>query len=297
MTRALVNQGCEVVGVELDPEAAVRAKAIAQQVIVGDLDQPGLLDELQEGRFDVVLAGDILEHLRDPLALLRRCRPLLATGGTLVASIPNVAHGDVRLQLVNGEFPYGVYGLLDATHLRFFTFRTIQDLLHAAGFVPVRWKRVIAPLFASELAPDRDHVNPALVEQILADPEAETYQFVVLAVLDDGNLEVHALADRVESLAGELRIARAQASQLRERLEGAATQLGRADERLAELTDRLTQAEVRAQEADAVAREAVALQQTRLFRYSAPARHVYSRIRRICGLADEARTQAFTERS
>jgi 2-polyprenyl-3-methyl-5-hydroxy-6-metoxy-1,4-benzoquinol methylase len=92
MTRALAAQGCKVVGIDLDGEAAARAAGDAVEVIICNVEDPTCLEELSTADFDVVLAGDLLEHLTDPLPVLRRCRSLLNLGGFLVVSVPNVAH-------------------------------------------------------------------------------------------------------------------------------------------------------------------------------------------------------------
>ena len=78
--------------------------------------------------------GDTLEHLADPVAVLRRLRPALADDGALVVSIPNVANWAMRLGLLAGRFRYTERGILDRTHLRFYTARTVREMLAEAGF-------------------------------------------------------------------------------------------------------------------------------------------------------------------
>ncbi len=84
--------------------------------------------------FDCVVCADVLEHLRDPGRLLARVRPLMAPGGTLIASIPNVRHYSIFMMLAAGLWTYQPEGLMDSTHLRFFTWLEIQDLVGAAGY-------------------------------------------------------------------------------------------------------------------------------------------------------------------
>src|ERR1051326_8680362 len=98
MSKALRDRvGATVVGVELNAEAAQLAEEHLDRVLVGDAEELDLEAELGGERFDAILFADVLEHLRDPAALLRRVRPLIADGGVVVASIPNVAHAAVRL--------------------------------------------------------------------------------------------------------------------------------------------------------------------------------------------------------
>jgi 2-polyprenyl-3-methyl-5-hydroxy-6-metoxy-1,4-benzoquinol methylase len=205
VTRALVDRHCEVVGIEADAEAASNLEGIAE-AFVGDLTDPTIVQKAAEGRtFDVVLAGDVLEHLPDPASTLLACRDVLRADGYLVVSLPNVAHADVALSLLDGQFGYRDTGLLDRTHLRFFTLEGIHQLLEDAGFVGIEVRRVIRPIFETELAPDPAHFEPAVVERALAAPEAETYQFVLRAVPHSGDTEVAAMADRAIRAEDELR--------------------------------------------------------------------------------------------
>jgi 2-polyprenyl-3-methyl-5-hydroxy-6-metoxy-1,4-benzoquinol methylase len=105
---------------------------VCDKVVVGDLQHLDV-DALAPA-YDVLLFGDTLEHLPDPPALLRRLRPRLAPGGVLVTSIPNVANWSIRLSLLVGRFRYTDRGLLDRTHLRFYTRRTAVEMLAEAGF-------------------------------------------------------------------------------------------------------------------------------------------------------------------
>jgi tetratricopeptide (TPR) repeat protein len=101
------------------------------------------------GTFDCVICADVLEHLRDPWAFLARVRPLLAPQGLLLASIPNVQFVQVLWELAQGRWTYQPAGILDRTHLRFFTRREFRRALRAAGFQDVAWH----PQLPASLAP------------------------------------------------------------------------------------------------------------------------------------------------
>src|SRR5438874_922 len=116
MSRILADRACDVTAIELDAQAAERASAYCERVIVGDLDQLDFEQELGAERFDVAIAADVLEHLKDPSAVLRSVRNYLRPDGYVVASIPNIAHMSIRLALLSGRFPYSETGLLDRTH-------------------------------------------------------------------------------------------------------------------------------------------------------------------------------------
>ncbi len=186
LARVLRDRGNRVSGVEIDPEAARAAEPVLEQLVVGDLESAELLGRFEAGSFDVVVFADVLEHLRDPVRVLRDAIPLLAPGGSVVVSLPNVAHGAVRLALLEGRFEYRPLGLLDDTHLRFFTRRSVEELLGAAGLRAIDMRRTTADVFATEIPLVPDHFPGELVERVRATPDSDTYQFVFRAVPADG---------------------------------------------------------------------------------------------------------------
>jgi O-antigen biosynthesis protein len=182
LAEALAEHGCHVTGIELDPQAARQAQEFCERVIVGDVESLNLDAELgDEGLFDVILFGDVLEHLKDPLGTLKRFKPFLHPEGYVVASIPNVAHGSVRLALVQGRFRYRSLGLLDNTHLRFFTRESAEKLFKDAGFLITGLRRTSRSIFDTEVEVDRELVPDELLRLVHEDPESETYQFVLTA--------------------------------------------------------------------------------------------------------------------
>ena len=130
--RVLVEHGRRVDGADIDGAAAESARAVCDHVIVGDL-QTLEPDDLPRD-YDVLLFGDTLEHLPDPPALLRKLKVRLRPGGKLIASVPNVANWSIRLGLMFGRFRYTERGILDRTHLRFYTERTLNEMLNEGGF-------------------------------------------------------------------------------------------------------------------------------------------------------------------
>jgi len=198
LARALVAQGCTVSGVEYDADAAEQARPTLDRLVVGDLETLDLVEAFGRDQFDALVFGDVLEHLRDPLAVLRRARPLLAGGGCVVISVPNIAHGAARLALLKGRWEYRQLGLLDTTHLRFFTLNSVREMLREAGLAAVEVRRTIADIFETELAIKPEDYDPELIEEVRADPESTTYQFVVRGVADDADQAVHELQGREE---------------------------------------------------------------------------------------------------
>jgi 2-polyprenyl-3-methyl-5-hydroxy-6-metoxy-1,4-benzoquinol methylase len=182
MSEILRERGCTVVGVELDADMASQAARFCERVIVGDLDTLDLDEELGEDRFDVIVAADVLEHLKDPLQALRALRAFLRPEGYFVASLPNIAHASVRLALLEGRFDYRDLGLLDRTHLRFFTHQSIALLFDEAELAVLEIHRQDAPIDTTEIAVDLDAVPAEVLRELKRDPDASTYQFVIKAV-------------------------------------------------------------------------------------------------------------------
>ncbi len=128
------TRGARVVGLEISPEAREQARRRLDEVLAVDLESPTALGPALSGRrFDVVLCGDVLEHTRDPAAVLRRLVELLEPDGRVLISLPNVAAWTVRAGLLAGRFDYSDSGILDRTHLRFFTEASARALVRDAG--------------------------------------------------------------------------------------------------------------------------------------------------------------------
>jgi SAM-dependent methyltransferase len=131
--RALkARQPARVVGLTYSASEAERAADALDHVVVQDLNQfnPNGL-----GPFDCVVCSHVLEHLNWPDEFLRRARPLLLPGGTLVVALPNALHWKERWRFLRGRFRYTDGGIMDRTHFRFFDWVTARDLVTEAGFV------------------------------------------------------------------------------------------------------------------------------------------------------------------
>jgi len=131
--RAAAGSPVEIWGVEMDEQAAGQAAGRLDKVLQGDV--AGVLGLLPRGHFDCVVLNDVIEHVQDPGGLIRSLKPLLKTGGYLVASIPNVRYFFNVVDLaVHGRWDYTDEGILDRTHLRFFTRSSMIGLLSDCGF-------------------------------------------------------------------------------------------------------------------------------------------------------------------
>jgi glycosyltransferase involved in cell wall biosynthesis len=169
------------VGVELDPTAAQVAARRLDQVVVGNVETLDPATVTGEGTVDCLVYGDVLEHLADPWSILRRHVAWLRPDGLVLACIPNVQHWSVLLGLLRGQWDYQDEGLLDRTHLRFFTLDSIQKLFAAAGLQVVdthtrelrgdgfeRLGRWLAPVVQGlGLDPDHFAVQTAAVQYVV----------------------------------------------------------------------------------------------------------------------------------
>jgi 2-polyprenyl-3-methyl-5-hydroxy-6-metoxy-1,4-benzoquinol methylase len=124
------GKGNRVLAIEPDAERAAVATSRGIETTCGFLDQEFIA---KKGPFDVIVFSDVLEHLASPDEMLKLAISGLKPGGTLLVSVPNVAHWSLRLNLLFGSFNYTETGLCDATHLRWFTQVTIQALIQSHG--------------------------------------------------------------------------------------------------------------------------------------------------------------------
>ena len=130
LSAEMTSLGCNVTGIEQDPGMAELARPHCRRMFVGDIETLKV-DSL--GQFDAIVFGDVLEHLRNPRSVLEQLSKLLKPGGRILISLPNVANIWVRLNLLFGRFNYTRVGIVDESHLRFFTLKTAKELAADAG--------------------------------------------------------------------------------------------------------------------------------------------------------------------
>lgn len=177
----LVAKGHRVTGVEVDPEAAEAARGALQAVFTGDAD--AFFGAHPDRRFDAILLGDVLEHMAEPGATLARCASRLAPDGALAISLPCVAHGSIRAMLLEGRWEYADYGLLDRTHLRFFSRQGMLDLLTGAGLRIDKLHAVLMPIETAsrEYGMNLTAESIAAVESLAEDDGLLDFQYLILA--------------------------------------------------------------------------------------------------------------------
>lgn len=176
--------GCYVVGIDIDPQALAQAAEFCDLALVADLDHDAWLQQIAGERFDTILCADVLEHLKNPAAVLKNLQPFLKPNGRVLASIPNVAHASIRLELLQGHFDYERLGILDDTHLHFYTLDGCIGMLMQAGYLCQDVAYSIHDIADEVIVEHLQHVGleaSAACRQLLHQPEATAFQFILEA--------------------------------------------------------------------------------------------------------------------
>jgi len=198
VARELKKRGCTVTGVEADEEAAREAEANCDRVIVADLDMLDVREALGGAEFDVALFGDVIEHLKNPGRLLADVRGLLAPGGYIVLSVPNVAHASIRLALLKGRFDYEDTGIIDDTHLKYYTRSSIGDFLESCGYMVEVMDWTEQKVSAEQLHEALDPLGLANLTEVVkafSEWEAVAFQFVIKAFPATEEAQVQRLSE------------------------------------------------------------------------------------------------------
>jgi 2-polyprenyl-3-methyl-5-hydroxy-6-metoxy-1,4-benzoquinol methylase len=181
MSRILKEMGNTVTGIEIDREAAKIAERYCDSLIIGDIEKLDLDIHLPASSFDVIIFGDVLEHLVHPEEVLVKMKKYLRPDGYLAVSLPNICHGDVIINMLLGNFHYTPMGLLDITHLRFFGLRNIINLFPQCGYAITDMHTTIQPVSYTEQRIDPDMVPDILLAVLKSLPDANVYQYVFRA--------------------------------------------------------------------------------------------------------------------
>ena len=160
---------------------------MCRTVVQGSIESSEVLTHVADGAYDAIVLADVIEHLRAPENVLRGLLPKLSPSGRIVLSVPNVAHWSVRLSLLRGRFRYEETGLLDRTHLRFFTRETLRELIGNVGLVIEREEIAFRGLTDPDAVAAIPVAGPSLVEPYSAAARRLGgllgYQFVISARL------------------------------------------------------------------------------------------------------------------
>ena len=178
------NKNCKYVGIEIDPDYALLARRYCDDVLVGnieDLLKAKIESELNEA--DCWVFGDTLEHLCDPWFTLKSIKSLISPNGSVCACIPNMQHWSVQLRLLAGQLQYEENGLLDKTHLRWFTRITIDELFTRSGY---QIETIVPRIFSNQPPAEIIAIMRELASKVCSNPQqaiidAQPLQYVIKA--------------------------------------------------------------------------------------------------------------------
>lgn len=196
LARLLAFQGrdCVIDGVEPDPVAQKAARFHYRSLFCGTVDE-----FVSAGRdrdcvkYDFIVMADVLEHIANPMPTLLQLKQLLVPQGKLIISTPNVAFASVRLALMNGQFDYVDSGILERTHLRFYTLKSLRELFDAAGLHPQSQFHCLRDPRHTEISVESFPLSSLILRILETDELAGVYQF--LFVLGMGKPEQCAQID------------------------------------------------------------------------------------------------------
>lgn len=138
------------------------------------------LEIIWQEHYDFIVMADVLEHMTDPFQFLTELVKVITPKTKIITSIPNVAFGTIRLALLHGDFKYVDSGILEKTHVRFFTLQTIQDLVNNTHLNMDELYHLQRNLFSTEVNINQYNLNPLVVRSLLKDELASTYQFLLV---------------------------------------------------------------------------------------------------------------------
>ena len=175
------TRGCTLDGVTLSEAEATHARPHYRRVVVDNLESCDLVATFAGSHYDFIVCADVLEHLSRPEQVLAACRQLLQPEGRLLISVPNAGYTGLIAELLEGEFLYREEGLLDRTHLRFFTRRSLARFLGEQRWAIDSVDTIARELPESEFDAAFDRLPPSVARHLLGAPDALSYQFICMA--------------------------------------------------------------------------------------------------------------------
>lgn len=183
LTRYLKEKrNCVVDIVEYNPISGADAAKYARISLIGEMDgnveNDIWINKLGKNKYDYIIFADVLEHLYYPKKVLKKCKSLLKDDGKILVSIPNIANVNIILSLVKGEFNYTPTGLLDDTHIRFFTKKTFKRMVESIGYFSTYIDCTLARMYESEIDIKHDDFKYISVEDIKHIKYGDAYQWI-----------------------------------------------------------------------------------------------------------------------
>lgn len=183
LTKYLSEQmNCSVDIVEIDEEAGKDASQFSTRSFIGtekgDIEKFNWLKELKDERYDYIVFADVLEHLHNPKVVLEKCRSILKDTGSIILSVPNIAHNSVLIDLINDEFKYNNLGLLDNTHISFFTYKSLIRMIEETGYKSEIEKATFCKVGQNEIKNNYNCISSSLAKELKLREKADIYQYI-----------------------------------------------------------------------------------------------------------------------
>jgi glycosyltransferase involved in cell wall biosynthesis/2-polyprenyl-3-methyl-5-hydroxy-6-metoxy-1,4-benzoquinol methylase len=176
------NLQCGVTIIELDAESGTEAAKYANRALIGEIDgnieSDQWVQKLQGSTFDYIIFADVLEHLHNPSETLARAMGFLSAGGSIIISVPNIAHNSIIIELWKNRFEYRSTGLLDETHLRFFSKTSLTKLVHQNGLYVYQAHNARSVVRKTEFKHSLAEMPPEVASAMAKRDGADVYQFV-----------------------------------------------------------------------------------------------------------------------
>lgn len=181
---------CKVFCIEIDEEAAKDAELYSEQMIICDVEELSWENELKENNFDYIIFADVLEHLRDPKKILSLSKKYLSRNGSILISIPNIAHSSILIDLLNDKFIYRSTGLLDNTHIKLFTKTTLDEMIKECGLFTKFESSIKKTPENTEFHNSFDDLPDNISSYIKNLKYSSSYQFIVELILEKPSIKI-----------------------------------------------------------------------------------------------------------
>ncbi|MEG2295981.1 MAG: class I SAM-dependent methyltransferase, partial [Oscillospiraceae bacterium] len=182
LTKNLAEKGCIVDIVEIDQKSGEQAAKFANRSLIGptqgNIENNIWCDELKDEKYDYIVFLDVLEHLYNPMDILIKCKGFLKDNGSILLSVPNIAHNSIIINLINNKFEYTKLGLLDDTHIRFFAYDTVCKMVEDSGYCAIEKKALQNPVSSNEIKNNYGDVPSNTAGVLRVREFADVYQFI-----------------------------------------------------------------------------------------------------------------------
>ncbi|WP_217593040.1 glycosyltransferase [Cohnella sp. GbtcB17] len=172
--------GCFITGIEMDSQSARIASQYCEELVLADLEDLSWFPKISNREFDYIICADVLEHLRNPSEVLLNAIKLLKKNGTVIVSVPNIGHNAIIMDLINGKFNYRKLGLLDDTHVKFFTRENLLNMLDEVELTPINITATFALPENTEFQQNYGLVSDGFRSSLTSNKDGHVYQFIAI---------------------------------------------------------------------------------------------------------------------